>query len=197
MLNLLLIVVAYLVGSISSAIIISRLKGLEDPRKVGSGNPGATNVLRSGDKSAAAMTLLGDIFKGLFPVLLAKWLGLAPQWVALVGLAAFLGHLYPVYYQFKGGKGVATAAGVLLGVNPLSVLIMIVVWLAVAWRTRYSSLAALIAAVTSPLFIYQITGITAYTLMAVVIAGFLLWRHRANIQRLRDGTESKITFGKS
>jgi len=196
MLNLLLIVVAYLVGSISSAIIISRLKGLEDPRKVGSGNPGATNVLRSGDKSAAAMTLLGDIFKGLFPVLLAKWLGLAPQWVALVGLAAFLGHLYPVYYQFKGGKGVATAAGVLLGVNPLSVLIMIVVWLAVAWRTRYSSLAALIAAVTSPLFIYQITGITAYTLMAVVIAGFLLWRHRANIQRLRDGTESKISFGK-
>jgi len=197
MLNLLLIIAAYLVGSISSAIIISRLKGLEDPRKVGSGNPGATNVLRSGDKSAAAMTLLGDIFKGLLPVLLAKWLGLAPQWVALVGLAAFLGHLYPVYYQFKGGKGVATAAGVLLGVSPLSVLIMIIVWLTVAWRTRYSSLAALIAALTSPLFIYQITGIIAYTLMAVVIAGFLLWRHRANIQRLRDGTESKITFGKS
>ena len=196
MLNLLLIIAAYLTGSISSAIIISRLKGLEDPRKVGSGNPGATNVLRSGDKSAAALTLLGDILKGLLPVLAARWLGLEPQWIALVGLAAFLGHLYPLYYQFKGGKGVATAAGVLLGVNPLSVLIMIIVWLAVAWRTRYSSLAALVAAVTSPLFIYQITGVTAYTLMAVLIAGFLLWRHRANIQRLKDGSESKISLGK-
>lgn len=196
MLNFLLIIAAYLIGSISSAIIISRLKGLEDPRKIGSGNPGATNVLRSGDKSAAAMTLLGDIFKGLLPVLLAKWLELAPQWIALVGLAAFLGHLYPVYYQFKGGKGVATAAGVLLGISPLSVLIMIIIWLAVAWRSHYSSLAALIAAVTSPLFIYQITGVIAYTLLAAVIAGFLLWRHRANIRRLRDGTESKISFGK-
>jgi len=197
MLNILLLIAAYLTGSISSAIIISRLKGLEDPRKVGSGNPGATNVLRSGDKSAAAMTLLGDILKGLLPVLVAKMLGVGPQWVAAIGLAAFLGHLYPLYYRFKGGKGVATAAGVLLGINPLVVLIMVVIWLAVAWRTRYSSLAALVAAVASPLFIAQIMHVPAYTLLAAIIAVFLLWRHRANIQRLINGSESKISFGKS
>ncbi len=196
MLNILLVIAAYLIGSISSAIIISRLKGLEDPRQVGSGNPGATNVLRSGDKVAAAMTLLGDILKGLIPVLAAKMLGVGPLWVAAVGLSAFLGHLYPVYYKFKGGKGVATAAGVLLGLNPLSVLIMILIWVTVAWRTGYSSLAALIAAVASPLFIAQITHVNAYTILAAVIALFLLWRHHANIRRLLNGTESKISFGK-
>ncbi len=194
--NILLLIAAYLTGSISSAIIISRLKGLEDPRKVGSGNPGATNVLRSGDKTAAVLTLLGDILKGFIPVLVAKLLGVGPIWVAGAGLAAFLGHLYPVYYGFKGGKGVATAAGVILGLNPLSVLIMILIWVAVAWRTGYSSLAALIAAVASPLFIAQITHINAYTALAAIIALFLVWRHKANIKRLLDGTESKISFGK-
>lgn len=197
MLNILLLITAYLTGSISSAIIISRLKGLEDPRKVGSGNPGATNVLRSGDKSAAALTLLGDILKGLVPVLVAKLLGVGPLWVAVIGLATFLGHLYPVYYKFKGGKGVATAGGVLLGLSPLSVLILIVIWVAVAWRTHYSSLAALIAAISSPLFIAQTTHINAYTALAAVIALFLVWRHRDNVQRLLNGTESKISFGKS
>lgn len=195
MLNILLLIAAYLTGSISSAIIISRLKGLEDPRKVGSGNPGATNVLRSGDKSAAAMTLLGDILKGMVPVLVAKLLGVGPQWVAAIGLAAFLGHLYPLYYKFNGGKGVATAAGVLLGLSPLSVLLIVVIWVAVAWRTGYSSLAALVAAVASPLFIAQITHINAYTALTAMIALLLIWRHRANIRRLLNGTESKISFG--
>ena len=196
MLNILLLIAAYLTGSISSAIIISRLKNLEDPRKVGSGNPGATNVLRSGDKSAAAMTLAGDILKGLIPILVAKLLGIDPQWIAAIGLVAFLGHLYPIYYQFKGGKGVATAAGVVLGLSPLTLLIMIIVWVAVAWRTGYSSLAALIAALACPVFVAQITHIDAYTLLTTIIALFLIWRHRANIKRLLDGTESKISFGK-
>ena len=201
MLNLFLAIVAlfiaYLVGSFSSAIIISRLKGLEDPRNVGSGNPGATNVLRSGDKSAAIMTLLGDILKGFLPVLIAKLAGAGPMLVALVGLAAFLGHLYPVYYQFKGGKGVATAGGVLLAISPLGVFFLICIWFVIAFLTRYSSLAALIAAVAAPLILMLINPILPYIALGGVIAGFLIWRHRENINRLLNGTESKINLSSS
>jgi glycerol-3-phosphate acyltransferase PlsY len=196
MLNLLLIIVAYLIGSISSAIIISRLKGLEDPRNVGSGNPGATNVLRSGNKSAAIMTLLGDIIKGFLPVIIASFMGANPTVITLVGLAAFLGHLYPVYYGFKGGKGVATATGVLLAISPLLVLLLIGVWFATAAITRYSSLAALVAAVAAPLLMMLIIPELVYIVLGGIIAGFLIWRHRANIDRLRNGTESKISLGK-
>jgi glycerol-3-phosphate acyltransferase PlsY len=198
MLNFLLSIVAlflaYLVGSISSAIIISKLKGLEDPRNVGSGNPGATNVLRSGDKTAAVLTLLGDILKGFLPVMVVKLAGASPVLVALVGLVAFLGHLYPVYYQFKGGKGVATAAGVLLAISPLSVFFLICIWFAIAFLTGYSSLAALIAAATAPLILMLVKPTLAYVVLAGVIAGFLIWRHRENITRLLNGQESKINL---
>lgn len=200
MLNLFLVllapVLAYLVGSISSAITISRLKNLEDPRKVGSGNPGATNVLRSGDKSAAIMTLAGDILKGFVPVLIARLLGADPLLVALVGLAAFLGHLFPLYYGFKGGKGVATACGVLLAISPLTVFFLICIWLVVALLTRYSSFAALIAAVAAPLLIMLISPQLTYIALAGIIAGLLIWRHRDNINRLLNGTESKIDLNK-
>jgi len=193
-LSLVALFLAYLVGSFSSAIIISRLKGLEDPRKVGSGNPGATNVLRSGDKMAAILTLAGDIFKGFLPVMVARLAGGSPLLVALVGLAAFLGHLYPVYYQFKGGKGVATAGGVLLALSPLSVFFLICIWFVVAFLTRYSSLAALIGAVAAPLILMLIKPVLAYILLGGVIAGFLIWRHRENINRLLNGKESKINL---
>lgn len=200
MLNLLYalvaLVFAYLVGSISSAITISRLKNLEDPRTVGSGNPGATNVLRSGDKSAAVLTLAGDILKGFIPVLLARIAGADPIVVALVGLAAFLGHLFPLYYSFKGGKGVATACGVLLAISPLSVFFLICIWLIVALLTRYSSFAALIAAVSAPLLIMLISPQMIYVALAGTIAGFLIWRHRENINRLLNGTESRIDLNK-
>lgn len=196
MLNLLLPIFAYLVGSISSAIIISKLKGLDDPRTIGSGNPGATNVLRTGDKSAAALTLIGDILKGFIPVMVAKFAGASPVLVALVGMAAFLGHLYPVYYQFKGGKGVATASGVLLAINALLVFFLICIWLVVAFLTQLSSLAALIAAVAAPLILALIAPSLSYILLAAAIAGFLIWRHRENIERLLEGTESKIDLGK-
>ncbi len=201
MLNLFLALVAlfiaYLVGSFSSAIIISRLKGLEDPRNVGSGNPGATNVLRSGDKTAAILTLLGDILKGFVPVLIARLIGGGPALVALVGLAAFLGHLYPVYYQFKGGKGVATAGGVFLAISPLSVFFLICLWFIIAFITRYSSLAALVAAVAAPLLLMLVKPMLPYIALAGVIAGFLIWRHRENITRLLKGTESKIDLNSS
>jgi len=194
-LAIVILFIAYLVGSFSSAIIISRLKGLEDPRNVGSGNPGATNVLRSGDKSAAILTLLGDILKGFLPVFAVKLMGGSPILVALAGLAAFLGHLYPAYYQFKGGKGVATAGGVMLAISPLSVFFLVCVWFIVAFLTRYSSLAALIAAVAAPLILMLVKPSLAYVALGGVIAGFLVWRHRENINRLLNGTESKINLG--
>jgi len=193
-LSIVALFLAYLVGSFSSAIIISRLKGLEDPRNVGSGNPGATNVLRSGDKTAAILTLLGDILKGFLPVMIVRLFGASPTLVALVGLVAFLGHLYPVYYQFKGGKGVATAAGVLLAISPLAVFFLICIWFAIAFLTGYSSLAALIAAAAAPLILMLVKPTLAYVLLAGVIAGFLIWRHRENITRLLNGQEGKINL---
>jgi glycerol-3-phosphate acyltransferase PlsY len=193
-LSIVALFLAYLVGSFSSAIIISKLKGLEDPRNVGSGNPGATNVLRSGDKTAAILTLLGDILKGFLPVMIARLAGASPTLVALVGLVAFLGHLYPVYYQFKGGKGVATAAGVLLAISPLAVFFLICIWFAIAFLTGYSSLAALIAAAAAPLILMLVKPTLAYVVLAGTIAGFLIWRHRENITRLLNGQESKINL---
>jgi glycerol-3-phosphate acyltransferase PlsY len=196
-LSIVALFIAYLVGSFSSAIIISRIKGLEDPRNVGSGNPGATNVLRSGDKMAAIMTLLGDILKGFLPVVVARLAGGSPTLVALVGLATFLGHLYPAYYQLKGGKGVATAGGVLLAVSPLSVFFLVCIWFIVAFLTRYSSLAALIAACSAPLILMLVNPTLAYVALSGVIAGFLIWRHRENINRLLNGKESKIDLNNS
>ncbi len=148
-----LVLVAYLLGSLSSAIIVCRLAGLPDPRSDGSGNPGATNVLRLGGKKPAIVTLAGDMLKGLLPVLLGHALGLAPVLLALVGLAAFLGHLYPVFFRFQGGKGVATALGVLLGLDWVVGLATVATWLAVAFLTRYSSLSALIATGLAPVWV--------------------------------------------
>ena len=195
------VIVAYLIGSLSFAVIVSRLMGLNDPRSYGSKNPGATNVLRSGNKAAAVVTLLLDALKGWLPVVLVKWLGadygLGGGTVAAVGLAAFLGHLYPVFFKFKGGKGVATAAGVLIGVSWVLGLATLATWLIVAYFSRYSSLASLAAAVFSPL--YYLFGDRAawyvdkrMVMMLVVISALLIYRHRENINKLLKGTESRL-----
>ena len=194
-------VLAYLIGSLSFAVIVSSVMGLNDPRSYGSGNPGATNVLRSGSKTAAALTLLLDAVKGLVPVLLVKYIGpdygLHEGTLALVAIAAFLGHLFPVFFKFKGGKGVATALGVLLGLSGWLGLFVLLTWLAVAFVTRYSSLSALLAAVLAPVYYVLFGGsLWAYdksVLLAVIaMSALLLWRHAENISRLLKGQESKI-----
>lgn len=184
-------IAAYLIGSISSAIIISKLFGLNDPRKVGSGNPGATNVLRSGNKQAAALTLLGDVLKGFIPVIAAIYFTNSEITVALTALGSFLGHLYPVYYRFEGGKGVATAFGVFLGLNIKIFLIMGLVWLTTAKVFKMSSLASLTAAGSALLVSFFMPSIPLLGATFAIVA-LLFWKHRANIERLRAGTESKI-----
>ncbi len=193
---LLAILAGYLIGSLSFAVIVSRLMGLSDPRSYGSGNPGATNVLRSGNKAAAILTLVFDALKGYVPVLLVLLfgpdIGLGEGTAALVGLAAFLGHLWPVFFGFKGGKGVATAAGVLLAVNPLLGAATLATWLIVAYFTRYSSLAALVASVFAPFYQMLIWGMGPVVLTAGLMGLLLIWRHEANIRKLLNGTESRI-----
>lgn len=195
------VVAAYLLGSIAFGILVSKLFGLPDPRTVGSGNIGATNVARSGKKSAAILTLLGDVFKGWFPVWLALQSGMTMTVVSLVGLAVFFGHLYPIYYGFKGGKGVATALGVMLGVAPMLALAAVLTWIIAFAVSRYSSLAALVAAALAPVYAWFLLanadnaiGVSDYVLMVLVMSIFLIWRHRSNIKKLLDGTESG--FGK-
>jgi len=189
-------VAAYLIGSLSFAVIVSRVMGLNDPRTYGSGNPGATNVLRSGNKAAAMLTLLLDALKGFVPVVLVDQFGarygLGEGTTALVALAAFLGHLWPVFFRFRGGKGVATAAGVLLGINPWLGLATLATWLIVAAFFRYSSLAAIVAAVFAPFYQLLIWGGGPAAIAITVMGLLLLWRHSANIQKLLRGTESKI-----
>ncbi|MEI2636445.1 MAG: glycerol-3-phosphate 1-O-acyltransferase PlsY [Methylotenera sp.] len=189
------IVAAYFLGSVSFGILVSRLYGLADPRTVGSGNPGATNVLRSGRKSAAALTLLGDALKGWFPVWLALQSNMLMWVVAAVGLAVFFGHLYPIFHRFKGGKGVATALGVMLAVSLWLGLACLLVWAVVFAISRISSLSAIVAAALSPfLAAWLLLPYKDYVLMVLVMAVMLLWRHRSNIQKLLAGTESG--FGK-
>jgi len=187
---------AYLIGSLSFAVIVSQLMGLNDPRTYGSGNPGATNVLRSGNKAAAVLTLLLDALKGFVPVLLVKEFGapygLDEGTLALVAIAAFLGHLWPVFFRFKGGKGVATAAGVLLGLNPWLGLATLATWLIIAAFTRYSSLASLVAAVFAPFYQVLVWGGGPIAVAVFVMGALLVWRHSANIQKLLNGTESKL-----
>lgn len=185
---------AYLLGSISFGIVVSRAFGLPDPSTYGSGNPGATNVLRSGKKSAAALTLLGDAAKGWLAVWLAMRFELSPMWVDAVAAAVFLGHLYPVYYGFKGGKGVATAFGVLLAFSPWLGLGVFATWLMVFALSRISSLSALVAASLSPVFAFLLFGAGSRALLVLVLAALLVWRHKSNIQKLLAGQEAG--FGK-
>lgn len=187
------IVSAYLIGSISSAIIVCRLMKLPDPRSVGSGNPGATNVLRVGSKKAAAITLFGDTLKGLLPVAIAKLLGVSILALALTGFAAFIGHLYPVFFGFKGGKGVATMLGVLFGLHWAVGLATALTWLIVAKVFRISSLSALIATLLAPFYVLLIIGSVKPLIIATAVMTLLLfWRHRSNIQKLISGKESRI-----
>lgn len=189
----LLVPLAYLTGSVSSAIIVCRVMGLADPRENGSGNPGATNVMRIGGKKAAAITLAGDALKGLLPVLLAKLLDVNSLLLAAVVFAAFLGHLYPIFFGFKGGKGVATSFGVTLGVDWLLGLAVSGTWLAVYKIGKISSLSALVAAVLTPFYVWFIVRDAYLVAVFVLISSILLWRHRSNIQRLLSGEETKIT----
>lgn len=189
-------VVSYLVGSLSFAVIVSRLFGLADPRTYGSGNPGATNVLRSGNKAAAILTLLFDAVKGYVPVIVALRLGLdqglSQQVVAAAGLGAFIGHLWPVFFKFEGGKGVATAAGVLLGFGGALGGLVLLVWIAMAAIFRYSSLAALTASLAAPLIQIYLQGVNITTAVVVIMSALLIWRHEANIRKLLAGQESKL-----
>jgi glycerol-3-phosphate acyltransferase PlsY len=192
---------AYLIGSLSFAVLVSRLMGLADPRSYGSQNPGATNVLRSGNKAAAALTLLLDAVKGWLPVWAlgrygSAW-GLAEGTLAMVALAAFVGHVWPVFFRFKGGKGVATAAGVLFGIDPWLGLATLATWLIVAFFTRYSSLAALASAVFAPAYYFlghQVIWLidTRVWMATVLMSGILVWRHQSNIAKLISGEESRI-----
>jgi glycerol-3-phosphate acyltransferase PlsY len=201
------VVLAYLLGSLSFAVIVSKFMGLSDPRSYGSKNPGATNVLRSGNKKAAVLTLLFDAVKGCVPVaVLLQYgaaYGLTEGVAAAAGLAAFLGHLYPVFFKFEGGKGVATALGVLMGISPLLGLAVAITWLGIAWYSRYSSLAALVAAVLAPVYyamaadgpLWDFNG--AIFGMLCVMGILLVWRHRDNVNRLLAGTETKLGAKKS
>ena len=192
---------AYLAGSLSFAVIVSRLMHLDDPRSYGSGNPGATNVLRSGNKIAAALTLLFDGLKAFIPLWCVQQygveFGLAGGTVAAVAMAAFVGHLFPVFFKFKGGKGVATAIGASFGIHPLLGVATGLTWLIIAYFFRYSSLAALVAAVFTPVYYLLCDGVIwrsepAVTVALGLIAGLLLWRHKANIGRLISGAEPRI-----
>jgi len=194
-----LVALAYLIGSIPFAVVVSKLMGLQDPRSYGSKNPGATNVLRTGNKAAAALTLLGDAAKGWFALWLAQYLAPGLSWTAyaLVALAAFLGHLYPIFLGFKGGKGVATALGILVAIHPWLAVATAATWLIIAVFSRYSSLAALVAAFFAPVYYLFGSGVAWYAQapvgIALAIIGVLLfYRHRANIARLLAGTESRI-----
>ncbi len=196
MTTLLFLAVAYLLGSLSFAVIISRLMKLPDPREYGSGNPGATNVLRSGRKTAAALTLLGDALKGLAAVLLARALapafGLQDDIVLLCGLAVFIGHLFPVFFGFQGGKGVATALGVLLGFNPWLGLACLATWVAMVLLFRISSLSALTTAVLAPVYAGWLTGWGKSAMAVLVITLLLVYRHKSNLIKLVNGEERRI-----
>lgn len=182
----------YLLGSVPFAVLVSRLYGLADPRSFGSGNPGATNVLRSGNKSAALLTLLGDALKGWLAMRLAALLGGGEAGAAAAGVAAFLGHVFPLFLKFRGGKGVATALGVLAGFSGVLAAICGAIWLVVAAVSRYSSLASVVTAVSAPVAAWLLLGRAEAVAAIGLMAALLVWRHRANLQRLAQGTESRI-----
>ncbi len=198
--NVLLIPIAYLIGSISFAVVVSKCMRLPDPHTYGSGNPGATNVLRTGNKLAAALTFIGDALKGYFAVMLARIIlgdqsltSTLSSWVLCgVVIAVFLGHLFPIFHGFKGGKGVATACGILFGVNLILGIATLSTWIIVAVFLRYSSLAALAAAVFGPIYFVFLFGFQPMGIALLVVCSLLIWRHRSNIRNLMNGTESRI-----
>lgn len=190
-----LILSAYLLGSLASAIIVCKLMGVSDPRLDGSGNPGATNVLRLHGKKAGILALLGDLLKGVIPVLLARYFGADDIVIGLTGLAAFIGHLFPVFFGFKGGKGVATLFGVLLATGWMVGLSFALIWVTVAKLSGYSSLGGIVSAVFAPVFALLLLPHPAYAICTTIMSGLLLWRHRSNISKLIAGTESKIGTG--
>ena len=196
MFNVSAVIAAYLIGSLSFAVIVSKYYGMDDPRTYGSGNPGATNVLRSGKKKAAALTLLGDALKGLVAVVLARCLqdalNLSDIAIAAVAVAALVGHMWPLFFGFKGGKGVATALGVLLALSPATALVCAAIWLVMAFGFKVSSLAALAATVAAPLVAFWLMPYPSWAWATVVIAVLVLYRHKSNIQNLIQGKESKI-----
>ena len=198
--NVLLIPIAYLIGSISFAVVVSKCMRLPDPHTYGSGNPGATNVLRTGNKLAAALTFLGDALKGYFAVMLARIIlgdqsltSTLSSWVLCgVVIAVFLGHLFPIFHGFKGGKGVATACGILFGINVILGIATLSTWIILAVFLRYSSLAALAAAVFGPIYFVFLFGYQPMGIALLVVCLLLIWRHRSNIRNLMNGTESRI-----
>lgn len=192
MINILGIIVSYLIGSISSSILIAQAMNLPDPRNLGSGNPGATNMLRTGSKKAAVITLLCDLLKGLIPLLVARWFNVDTYILCLIGLAAILGHMYPVYYRFAGGKGVATTLGVLIGIHWQLALLWVALWLITAKLSGYSSLAALVATALLPVSSYLLELPNVITITCIIITVFVIWRHRSNINNLLTGKEAKI-----
>ena len=197
---ILFVVAAYLIGSISFAVVVSWLFGLPDPHTYGSGNPGATNVLRTGKRAAAALTLIGDAAKGAIALWLARRLALefevGDMTLAAVPFAAFIGHLYPVYFRFKGGKGVSIAAGILLALDWRIAGVALLVWLLTVLASRYSSLASILAALAAPVATLYFLGWGPFAWMVLTVAALLLWRHRANIERLMNGTESRISLSR-
>ena len=196
MFNVSAVIAAYLIGSLSFAVIVSKYYGMDDPRTYGSGNPGATNVLRSGKKKAAALTLLGDALKGLVAVVLARCLqdalNLSDIAIAAVAVAALVGHMWPIFFGFKGGKGVATTLGVLLALSPATALVCAAIWLVMAFGFKVSSLAALVATVAAPLVAFWLMPYPSWAWATVVIAVLVLYRHKSNIQNLLQGKEGKI-----
>ena len=190
------IILAYLIGSLSFAVIVSKLFGQPDPHTYGSGNPGATNVLRTGKKLAALLTLLGDAAKGWFALWLAQRyavdFGLPPLALAGVALAVFIGHLFPIFFRFQGGKGVATAAGILIAINCWLGLATLATWLIIAVFFRYSSLAALMSAIFAPFYTFFLFGLSPYLPAVILMCALLVWRHRGNITKLINGTEGKL-----
>jgi glycerol-3-phosphate acyltransferase PlsY len=190
--TIILTLIGYLFGSVSSAIIVCRLLSLPDPRTEGSGNPGATNVLRVGGKKAGALTLAGDFLKGTLPLLITRAITDDPLTLALVGAAAFVGHLYPVFFGFKGGKGVATGFGVLLGWHWLAALLTVVTWLLMAKLVKISSLSALVAFLLAPVFVWLTTASLELTITMGLLTAITFWRHRGNIAKLLAGTEGRI-----
>jgi len=190
--TIIFIIAAYLLGSLSSAIIICKILRLPDPRTQGSGNPGATNVLRIGGKGPAIATLLGDVLKGVIPVLAAEWYGLTTLGLSLTALAAFLGHIFPVFFRFQGGKGVATALGCLIALAWPAALTLAITWLIVAFISRYSSLAAITATLLAPIDVWVFTQQIDFTAITLVMTCILIYRHKGNIQKLLRGEETKI-----